>query len=163
MLGLASFRGGTVDFAAGVDEPAGCLGLASLCLFGRSCVLLLRLERVQNGTASIALVSSCALVVADGAFALDETIRQEALVGLNRAERLNRLVLDNVAILVELCKDVLDNLSLVYGRCLVKDVKLDTEPVVDGLVEGVVLGAECGRIYAFFEGLCFGCGTVLIL
>ncbi len=163
MLGLASLRCGTVNFAAGVDEPTSRLSLAGLGLFGRRSILHFRLEGVQNCAAGITLVSSGTLIVADGALALDKAIGKEALMGLYWAKRLDRLVLLDVAILIELCKDVLDNLGLVRGRGLVEDVKLDAEPVVDGLVEGVVLGTEGGRVDTLFESFGLGRGTVLIL
>ena len=163
VLGLASFGRGAVDFASWVDEPTGSLGFTGLGLVSAVRVFLLGLERIQDGATGVALVSSGALVVTDGALALDETIRKEALVSLYGTEGLNRLILLNVTIFVELSEDVLHNIGLMHGRGLVKDVELDAEPVVDGLVQGVVLGAESRRVDAFFESFCFGRGAVLIL
>lgn len=46
---------------------------------------------------------------------------------------------------------------------LAEYVKVNSEPVVDVLVDFVVFRTQGGRIDAFFKGLCFACGAILIL
>lgn len=57
----------------------------------------------------------------------------------------------------------MDNVPLVCCRRAVEDIEFDLEPVVDGLVECMVLGAKSFGVDAFFESFSFGSGTVLVL
>lgn len=82
---------------------------------------------------------------------------------LDRAEGLAGLALLDEAVVPEIGKDALDNAGVIIGRGAVEDIGLDAEPVVDAAVEGVVFCAEGGWVDAFFEGLCFGGGSVLVL
>lgn len=50
---------------------------------------------------------------------------------LDRAERLNRLVLGDVSVLPELSEDILNDHGLVLSGSLVENVKVDSEPIVD--------------------------------
>ncbi len=109
------------------------------------------------------MVTTGALVATDGALTLDESIGEESTVVINGTERLNSLVFVDVTVLPQLRKDVLYDVGLVLGGGLVEDVEINAEPVIDGFVKGVVLGAKSGRVSAFLEGLGFGGGTVLIL
>lgn len=161
MFRLASLGCGAIDFALGVDEPSCRSTLGS----GRSISILVSIgfEGIQASTASIALVTTGARSMAYGALALDEAIGKERSVGLDGAERLAGLPLLDEAVVPETLEDVLDNGGMVDGGRTVKDVKVDAEPVVDAAVEGMVLGAEGGRVYAFLEGLCFGRGSIFVL
>lgn len=87
------------------------------------------------------MITTRTLVAANRALALDETVCQESVVTLYGAEWLNSLILVDVTILPKLSKDALDNIGLVGCRGLVKDVEINAEPVVNGFVESVVLGA----------------------
>ena len=63
---------------------------------------------------------------------------------------------------MELEKDVLGYLSLLPRRSPAEDVKADVEPVVDLLMEGIVLGAELfGRAF-LLKRLGFSCGAIFI-
>lgn len=162
VLCLARLGRCAINLAAGVDKPT--RGLDSVCSFSfGGGFLLLRLERVKNGTAGVALITACTFVAANGAFALDESVGKESVVSLDGTERLNSLIFVDVAVLPELGKDILDDVGLMRSGGLVKDVEINAEPVVDGLVKGVVLGAKRGGIGAFFKSLSFRGSTVLIL
>lgn len=50
---------------------------------------------------------------------------------LDGAERLNGLVLGDISVLPELGEDILNNNSLMFSGSLVKNVKIDSEPIVD--------------------------------
>ena len=79
------------------------------------------------------------------------------------AEGLTGLTLLDEAVVPEILEDALDDAGVVVGRRAVEEVGLDTEPVVDTAMQGVVLCAEGRGIDAFFEGLCLGGGSVLVL
>jgi hypothetical protein len=145
---LAPLGRRTVDLAAGVDEPTGGSRLVGAGCRSIGTRLVISLEGVQEVAASIALVAAGALVMADGAFALDKSISQEGVVGLDGAVGTPGFALFYVAILEELGENLLDNVGLVIRRRAVEDVKVEAEPVVDGLVQGVVLGAQSGRVDA---------------
>ena len=149
-----------VDLALGVDQPARSAALASRI---GTLLLLIGLERVETRAAGIALVTSCAGGMADGALALDEAISQEGVVRLEGAERLARLALLDEAVVPEVLEDLLDDGSVVCGRGSVEDVKVDAEPVVDAPMQGVVFGAERSRVDALLEGLGLGRGAVFVL
>lgn len=160
VLGSPLLGGGTVDLASGVNQPASRLGLNMVVVLVAG--LTFRLEGIQKSTTGIALVSASTKVVTDAALSLDETISKELAVGGVGAEWLCSLALLDEAVLPEIRKDLLDNLSLLLGRCSAEDVKVDSEPVVDSLVEGVVLGAQVGGGEALLQGLGLGSGTVLV-
>ena len=82
---------------------------------------------------------------------------------LNGTEGLAGLALLDEAVGPEVLEDALDDAGVIVGRGAVEDVGLDAEPVVDTAVEGVVFCAEGRGVDAFFESLCLGGGTVLIL
>jgi hypothetical protein len=84
-------------------------------------------------------------------------------VVLDGAEGLAGLALLDEAVVPEIGEDALDDAGVVVGRGAVEDVGLDAEPVVNSAVEGVVFCAKGGWVDAFFEGLCFGGGSVLVL
>lgn len=82
---------------------------------------------------------------------------------LEGAEWLDGFALLDEAVVPELAEDVLGDLGLVRGRGAVEDIEVDAEPVVDGFVDGVILGAQSLRSEAFFESLGFCGGAVLVL
>ena len=94
------------------------------------------------------------------ALALDITVGQEGVVG--RAVGLGGLALLDEAVLPETSKDALDDGGMLVGGSAAEDVELDSKPIVDVLVDGVILGAQCRRIHALGERLCLGRGAVLI-
>lgn len=100
--------------------------------------------------------------MADAALTLNETVREEFAVVSMCTEGLSSFTLLNIAVLPELLEDLLHNLCLLLSGCSAEDVKVDTEPVVDSLVKGVVLGAKVGGRKTLFKGLCLGSGTVLV-
>jgi hypothetical protein len=160
MLGLSLLGGSTIDLTAGVDQETGGLGLDVIVL--GSTGVTLRLERVKESTTSIALISASAEIMADAALSLNETVREElAMVGMC-TEGLSSLPLLNVAILPEFLEDLLHNLCLLLGGCSAENVKVDSEPVIDSLVKGVVLGAKVGGRKTFLESLCFGSGAIFV-
>lgn len=81
----------------------------------------------------------------------------------HRTERLRGFLLLDIAVLPETPKNVLDNLCLLGSRCPAKDIKVDSEPVVDTLVNGMVLSTELRGLYAFLECLCLCGGSIFIL
>lgn len=100
--------------------------------------------------------------MADATFSLDETVCKELAMVRMRTERLSSLALLNVVVLPKLLENVLHNLRLLIGWRSAEDVKVDSEPVVDPLVKGVVLGAKVGGRETFLESLGLGSGTVLV-
>ncbi|KAI6775512.1 hypothetical protein HG530_002270 [Fusarium avenaceum] len=120
------------------------------------------LEGVDKATTSIALITTSTEVVADATFSLDETVCKELAMVRMRTERLSSLALLNVVVLPKLLENVLHNLRLLIGWRSAEDVKVDSEPVVDPLVKGVVLGAKVGGRETFLESLGLGSGTVLV-
>ena len=156
MLGLAPLGGRAVKLAAGVDEPAGALAL----VFAGS--VLIGLHGVEEVAASVALVATGAEVVADAAFTLNVAIGQEGVVLGDGAEGLGSLALLDEAVLPELGKDLLGNAGVLLGRSAAELVEADAEPVVDILMEGVVLGAKSRGIYALGKGLGLGGGAILV-
>jgi hypothetical protein len=160
MFRLALLGRRAVDLALGVDQPTCSAALTSRI---SALLLLIGLEGVETGAAGVALVTSCARGMADGALALDETIGQEGVVRLEGAEGLACLALLDEAVVPEVLEDLLDDGGVVCGRGSVENVKVDAEPVVDAAVQGVVLGAERGRVDALLEGLGLGRGAVFVL
>lgn len=144
MLRLALLGGSSVELASGVDQPAS--GLGGDVVVGTSVGVGLGLQGVEQVTAFVALVSSGAVVIADGAGTLNEAVSEEGVVSLDGAEGLDSLALLNVAILPQLGEDVLDNFGLLGSGGSAEDIKGDVEVVVDALVNGVVLGAEGSRV-----------------
>ena len=118
------------------------------------------IERVKQMATLVALVSSCVLVAAQRALALDETIGQKGLVLLT--VRLNGGALLEEAVLVELGEDILGDFRLLVRRCPAKDVESDVEPLVDLGVQLVVFVAELfwGALLLYRLGL--GRGSVLV-
>lgn len=66
------------------------------------------------------------------------------------------------AILPEASEDVLDDGGVLVGRSAAEDVKVEPEPVIDILVDGVIFGTQRGRVHALGERLCLGSSTILI-
>lgn len=161
MFGLARFGRRVVDLAVRIYQPA--RGFRLIILIAAGDPSLFGLQRVENGAALVALVTPSSWVAAYRALSLDETIGQEGVVRLMNAEGLDSLALFDVAVLPELAKDILDNGGLVGGGGLVENIEIDAEPLVDGLVKGVVLGAERRGVDAFLERLRFRRGAVLVL
>ncbi len=92
--------------------------------------------------------------MAQAALALDIAVGQEGRVG--GAVGLGGLALLDEAVVPEAGEDVLDDGGVLGGRGAAKDVKVDAEPVVDLLVDRVILGAQCGGVDALGQrlGLC---------
>jgi hypothetical protein len=101
--------------------------------------------------------------VAYGALPFNEAIGKEAGMGFDRAERLRSLAFLDEAVFPQLAEYGLNNLGLVRGRCAVEDVEVDIEPVIDRLMDGMILGAKSLRVEAFLESLGFCGSTVLVL
>lgn len=118
MLCVSCFRCSSVELALGVLE----------------------VERVEKVAALVALVTSGVGVCAKRTFTLDETVGQEALVLF--AIRLLGCLFSEVAVLVQLGEDVLGNLGLLCSGRPAEVVELNLEPVVDLLVDLVVLVAQ---------------------
>ena len=116
MLGLAPLRFCAVNLAPWVDEPSRGTGLLRR--------IAVRLEGIQTGAAGITLVTTGTKVMADGAFALDETVGKELVVCLDGAEWLASLSLFNVAIFPEVGEDFLNDARVVLGRRAVEDIKV---------------------------------------
>lgn len=84
-------------------------------------------------------------------------------MGWHRAEWLCGFLLLDVAVLPETPEDVLDNLCLLGSRGPAKDIKVDSEPVVDSLVNRMVFSAEFRGLNAFLECLCLRGGSIFVL
>lgn len=156
VLGLAPLGGRAVKLAAGVDEPAGTLAL----VFAGS--VLVGLHGVEEVAASVTLVTTGAEVVADAAFTLNVAIGQEGVVLGDGAEGLGGFALLDEAVLPELGKDLLGDAGVLVGGGAAELVEADAEPVVDILMEGVVLGAKSRGVYALGKGLGLGGSAILV-
>ncbi len=98
--------------------------------------------------------------MADAALALNIAVGQEGLV--RRAVGLGGLALLDEAIVPEAGENALDDGGVLRGGRAAEDVEVDPEPVVDVLVDRVILGAQGGRVHTLGESLCLCCGAVLI-
>lgn len=154
-------RRGAIELASRVDQPAGSLCFGNIVLFG-SIGVSLGLEGVKKATTSVALISTGAIVVADTALSLDESIGKELVVFGVGAEGLGGLALLDVIVLPEVDEDGLDNFGLLLGRCSAENVEVDSEPVVDVLVNLVIFGTESSGLHALLERLCLGRGSILV-
>lgn len=67
-----------------------------------------------------------------------------------------------VALLVQVPKDVLSYLGLLFGCCPTKLVETNVKPVVHISMNGMVLVTNLLRRQALLQGLCFGGGTIFI-
>lgn len=94
------------------------------------------------------------------ALALHISVGQERRV--SRAVSLSCLTLLDVAVVPETSEDVLDDSSVLVCGSLTEDVKIKPKPVVDVLVDGVILGAQCCWVYPLRERLSFCRGAILI-
>lgn len=94
------------------------------------------------------------------ALALDIAVGQKGRVSW--AVSLGCLTLLDVAVIPETSEDVLDDSSVLVSGRAAEDVKIKPEPVVDVLVDGVILGAQCGRVYPLRERLSLCRGAILI-
>lgn len=77
-------------------------------------------------------------------------------MALYRTEWLNRFSFLDITIQPELFKYTLHNLCLLRGWSSAEDVEVDVEPIVDILMDFVILGAESFWINPLFESLRFG-------
>jgi hypothetical protein len=75
---------------------------------------------------------------------------------------LGGLALLDEAVVPEAGEDVLDDRGVLGGRGAAKDVEVDAEPVVDLLVDRVILGAERGGVDALGQRLGLCCCAVLV-
>jgi hypothetical protein len=98
VLRLALLGGGTVELAAGVDEPAGGLGGDVVVGLGGA-LLGLGLEGIEQVSALVALVAAGVGVSAQAALALDEAVGEELAV--NGAVGLGRLALLDESVIPE--------------------------------------------------------------
>jgi hypothetical protein len=160
VLRLSLLGGGSIDLAAGVDQETSRFGLDMVIIRGAG--LAIGLKWVEKTTAGIALISTGSEIMANAAFSLDESICEELAVGRIRTKRLSSLSLLNITILPKLLENLLHNLRLLLGGCSAEDVEVNSEPIVDSLVKGVILGAKVGGRKSFLEGLCLGSSTVLV-
>jgi hypothetical protein len=118
---LTADRGGSVELAAGVDE----------------------VEGIEEVTTLVALVSTGIVVVAAGAFTLNITISQERAVLL--AERLLGGALAKESVVIEALEDGLGDLGVLLGRGAAEVIESDVEPLVNLLVDLVILCAKLLR------------------
>jgi hypothetical protein len=121
---------------------------------------LLQLQRVEQMTALVALVSSCILVGTQRAFSLDKAVGQEGVVCF--AVRLDSCLFLQEAIVVEFCEDVLSNVCLLGGGSAAEYVEANVEPFVDLCVQFVVLVTKLFRCALFLDGLGLGGSSVLV-
>jgi len=101
---------------------------------------ILKIKRVQNLPASIALVSSRIGVAARSAFTLDEAVRQESVM-LLAVELICPAFLEEI-IGLQLQKDILSNLTMQLVRGTTEDIAADVEPTIDVGVNGKISIAE---------------------
>lgn len=138
MFRLATDGGSAVDLAARVNEIKG----------------------IEEVTALVALVPTGIVVVAAGAFTLNEAISQERAVLL--AEGLFGGALAEVAVLVQALENRLRDLGVLLCWCAAEVVKTYVEPFVHILVDLVVFGAQIFRRHLLLQRLGLGCGSVFI-
>ncbi len=119
-----------------------------------------QVRRIEEFPAVLTLIPPGVLVSAVWAGSPDVAVGEEH-IGFLRVELFYR-VLGDVAVLVELQKDVLGNLGMVMGRRPAELVEGDVEPAIDVVVDGKVAGAELGRGNSLFPGPGFGGGPVLV-
>lgn len=65
------------------------------------------------------------------------------------------------AIVPETLKYVLNDLSVLFCRSSTEDCEVDSEPIVDSFVDGMIFGAKFFRRDTFRERFGFGGGTIL--
>jgi Co/Zn/Cd efflux system component len=121
MFRLTTDRGGSVELAAGVDE----------------------VEGIEEVTTLVALVTACIVVVAAGAFTLNVTISQEGAVLLTEGLLGGALVKESI--FMEALEDSLGDLGVVLGRGAAEVIESDVEPLVNLLVDLVILCAKLLR------------------
>ena len=78
------------------------------------------------------------------------------------AVSLGCLTLLDVAVVPETSEDVLDDSGVLVRGRTAEDVKIEPEPVVNVLVDGVILGAQRRRVYPLRERLRLRRGAVLV-
>jgi hypothetical protein len=106
------------------------------------------------------LVTTSTLVMADAALALNIAVGQEGVMG--RAIGLGSLTLLDVTVLPQTGKDTLDYLGVLRGRSAAKNIKVNPEPVVNLLVDRVILGAQCGRVHSLRKRFCLSRRAIFI-
>lgn len=121
---------------------------------------VLQVDRVDDVLARVALVAACARRAAVGTRALDETVGEEAVAVL--AEELLDGVGADVAVVVELPEDLLRDLGLLLGRGATEAVERDVEPLVNLLVQLVVLLADFLGSGLLGDSLLLGRRSVLV-
>ena len=158
---LSLLRGGAVELASRVDQPASGLGL-NMVILTASSRLTLGFKGIKKTATGIALVTTSTRVAADAAVSLDESVGKELAVFGVGAEGLGGLTLLDITVLPEVGKDLLNNLGLLGRRGSAEGIKVDSEPVVNSLVKGVVLCAQGGRLKTFLKSLGLGSSSVLV-
>ncbi len=81
---------------------------------------------------------------------------------MSGAVSLGGLALLDEAVFPEARKHRLDDECVLICGSATKDIKVDPEPVVDVLVDRVILGTQCGWVHPLGERLCLCRGAILI-
>lgn len=138
MRRLARFRGRAAGMAARAEQ----------------------LGRVEQRTARIALVAARVSGMAFGAFAVHVTVGKEhpAL----RAVQLRGRMLRDEAVLVQVGEHRLRDFGALVVGGAPEFVERDAEPVVDFLVNGIVMVAQLARRFLLFFRPCLGRRAVLV-
>jgi len=138
MLGLANFRCCITSCALGLDQ----------------------LDSINEFTTAVALVPLCVMVVAHWALTTNESVSKES-----RALKAVLLINDlfkGVALLLEIIEDCLSNFGLFVSTSTAEVIKVNVKPIIDLLVESIVLGTYLFRGLSFLLSFGFGSGTVLV-
>lgn len=122
-----------------------------------SCVIR---SRRRGRKKIIYLVSTGSSCMTQAAFTFHKAISQERV--MRRTVGLFSLSLLDETILPQLSKDLLDDFCVLGSRSATKDVEIDLEPSIDIAMNGIVLGAEGGRIYTFSKGLGLGGRAIFV-
>ena len=81
---------------------------------------------------------------------------------MSRAVGLGGLALLDIAVLPQLGEDGLDDVGMLGSGRAAKDIEVEPEPVINVLVNCVILGAQFGRGHSLGQRLCLCCGAILV-
>lgn len=80
------------------------------------------------------------------AFALNEAVGEEGRVGFDGTVRLRGLSLLDETVFPEPTKDFLDYCCLLRSWGSPEDVKVNSKPIIDAFVKGMIFGTQISRI-----------------
>lgn len=119
-----------------------------------------KLDSVEELAASIALVTLGVREVAEVALTKHEAIGQEAIT--SRAILLIHYLFVSVPAGLVLAEYILSNLGLPFGSSAAEVIKVAIEPVIDALVDLMVMVADLLWCLPLFKGLSFRSSAIFV-